>query len=123
MAMQDYARQWVEVDGIRCMQAISISLETESGKLEVYTIDGGFTGVTPGPGKCTITIEYAIPAGGYEVNFQKMVCSVGRHTIQYGTGPLSYVGEGEFMTDKQQQGVKDSASGSVTWVGERSPIS
>lgn len=123
MAMQDYARQWVEVDGIRCMQAISISLETESGKLEVYTIDGGFTGVTPGPGKCTITIEYAIPAGGYEVNFQKMCCSVGRHTIQYGTGPLSYVGEGEFMTDKQQQGVKDSASGSVTWVGERAAIS
>jgi hypothetical protein len=122
MAMQDYARQWVEVDGIRCMQAISISLETDGGKLEVYTIDGGFTGVTPGPGKCTITIEYAIPAGGYEVNFQKLCCSVGRHTIQYGSGPNSYVGEGEFMTDKQQQGVKDSASGSVTWIGEKSPI-
>jgi L-fucose isomerase-like protein len=122
MAMQDYARPWIEVDGIRCMQAISISLKTESGKIEVYTIDGGFTGVTPGPGKCTVSIEYAIPAGGYEVNFQKMCCTTGRHTIQFGVGPLAYVGEGEFMDDDQKMSTKDSASGSVTWVGERSPI-
>ena len=85
-------------------------------------IDGGFTGVTPGPGKCTISIEYAIPAGGYEVNFQKMCCTTGRHTIQFGVGPLAYVGEGEFMDDDQKMSTKDSASGSVTWVGERSPI-
>ena len=123
MAMQDYARPWIEVDGIRCMQATSISFETDGGKIEVFTIDGGFTGVTPGPGKCTINIDYAIPAGGYEVNFQKLCCSVGRHTIQFGVGPLSYVGEGEFMTDKQSMSTKDSASGTVTWVGEKSAIS
>ena len=123
MAMVDCARPWIEVDGARCMQATSISFETESGKIEVYTIDGGFTGVTPGPGKCTVSIDYAIPAGGYEVNFQKHCCSVGRHTIQFGVGPNSYVGEGEFMTDKQQMSTKDSASGSTTWVGERSAIS
>jgi hypothetical protein len=123
MAMQDYARLWIEIDGIRCSQATSISMETDGGKIEVYTIDNGFAGFTPGPGKCTVTFDYAIPAGGYEVNVQEMCCKPGRHTIQIGVGPLSYVGEGEFTTDKLSMSMKDSTSGSATWVGERSAIS
>jgi hypothetical protein len=122
MAQQDFARLWIEVDGVRCMQATSIDMETDGGKLEVYTIDGGFSGVTPGPGVCKINIGYAIPAGGYEVPFQKHCCSTGRHTIQYGVGPLSYVGEGEFLTSKESMSVKDSASGTVSWIGEKAAV-
>lgn len=122
MALQDYARFGFEVDGIRDDQVTSIELETDGGKLEVFTIDRGWSGVTPGPGQCRLNIGYAIPAGGYTVNYQAMCCSTGRHTVQMFVGPLSWVGEGEFMNDKQSMSVKDSASGTVTFAGEKVAI-
>jgi hypothetical protein len=122
MAFQEYAKLPVEVDGRKSDQIQSVTLETESGKLEVYTIETGLAGFTPGPGKCTITLEYAVPAGGFEEPFQQWCCELGAHTLQIGVGPEAYVGEGEFMQDKLSMSAQQSASGSVTWVGEKKKI-
>lgn len=122
MAFTEYARLPVEVDGRKCDQIIRITLRTDGGKIEVYTLETGLAGFTPGPGKCEITLEYAVPAGGFEEPFQAMCCELGSHTLQVGVGPEAYVGEGEFMTDELSMSVQQSASGSVTWVGEKKAI-
>lgn len=123
MALQDYTRLWIEVDGIRDDQATSIDQETESGLIEVYTIDGGWVGMTPGPGMCTFQIGFAIPAGGMTINYQALAATPERRvTIQMGCGANAYVGEGYVTNCKITQSTKDSTSGTVTIKAERAPI-
>lgn len=118
--MEDYAKLVVFVDSRQIEQVTSIQMGTESGQIEVYNLETGLAGFTPGPGKVSITLGYTVPVGGFEEPFQKYCVDGAYHTIQIGCGKDKYVGTGKFMNDNLSQSVSASTEGSVTWTGTKS---
>lgn len=117
--MEDGAKLSVLIDGREQDWVTSISMDTDGGKIPIYTLKQGFTGMSPGPGHVKLTLGYAVPVGGFEENFSDWVCNLGRHTLQIMCGALAYVGEGEFMTDKLSQSAQSALEGTVDWMGQK----
>ena len=123
MSFQDGAMMFVLLDGRECDQITSVSMKTDGGKIPIWTLKGGLTGFSPGPGKVELSIGYAVKVGGFEEPFQVYVATLGVHTMQVGIGPHAYVGQGEFMVDTLGQSAQSSVEGSVDWMGEKKPFS
>lgn len=122
MAQQDYAVVFLFVDGAKAGQITHVSMNTESGKIPIYTLGEGLSGFSPGPGEVNFTINYVIPVGGFEIPFQNYAAESGRHTVQFGLGPIAYTGEGEFMTDAIDGGVQKATEGTCTFKGQKKPM-
>jgi hypothetical protein len=117
--MEDLARLVAFVDNRLIEQVTSIRMATDGGQVEVYTLESGLAGFSPGPGKVEITIGYVVSVGGFEEPFQEFTCNGAYHVLQIGIGPSKYVGTGKFRTDELSQSVGAATEGSVTWTGER----
>lgn len=123
MSFQDGAVMYCLVDGRECDQITSISMKTDGGKIPIWTLKGGLSGFSPGPGKVELTIGYSVKVGGFEEPFQKFVAELGAHTLQVGIGPHEFSAQGEFLTDTLSQGVQSATEGTVDWMGEKKAFS
>lgn len=121
MALQDFARLFVMVDSVLQVFVESIGIQTDSGNIEIYTFDG-LAGFSPGPGKITLSLNYAVPLAGFETNFQKMVVDRQVHSIQVGVGSNALITEGKFNTDNIQGSTSSATQGSVTFTGKLAPF-
>ena len=117
MAQQDGALMSVMADGRELDQITSVSVKTDGGKIPIYTLKGGLSGFSKGPGKLELSMGYAVKVGGFEEPFQKWAATLGSHTLQVDIGPHSLIAEGEFMTDSLGQSVQAAVEGSVDWLG------
>ena len=116
MALQDFGRLFVMVDSRLQVYVESINVQTDAGNIQIFTFDG-LAGFSPGPGKITIALNYAVPAAGFETNFQKAVVDKGIHSIQVGIGPNALITEGKFMTDAISGSTTSATTGSVNFEG------
>jgi hypothetical protein len=118
MALQDYAKLPVWLDGNGLEQVTSLEFVTNSGQQRVDLLNEGLGGFTPGSGDVTVTIGYAVPIGGTEDTFQQK-CAAGAYvSIQVGTGAVAYVGFGKILTNTISQSTGGSTEGSLEWTGE-----
>jgi hypothetical protein len=117
MALQDFGRLFALVDSNLQVYVESISIQTDSGNIEINTFDG-LAGFSPGPGAITISLNYAVPAAGFETNFQAMVVDKQIHAMQIGIGPNALITEGKFNTDTISGSVTTATQGAVTFKGK-----
>lgn len=117
MALQDHAQMRAFVDSNFLVEITSISAVTESGQVEVMTLEG-LVGFSKSGGVKRISIGYAIPSNGPEFNFDAAAVEGGYHTLQITLGALDYVGEGKFMTGTIGQTAGSATEGSIDFVGE-----
>lgn len=119
---KDYARMTIFVDGQHLVEITQLSHELDNGEQEVFTLNEGLAGFSPGSGTCNITVNYVMPASGFEFNFSKAVADAKKHTVQVAAGALDYIGEGKFKTNSISQSTGASTEGSVTFSGEFAPF-
>ena len=121
MALQDFARGVILIDGKRVVLVESFDIEFESGQQPVRCLVEGLSGFTPGAGMTTLNLVLFVPIGGFEQPVQKWAVEGSYHTIQQGLGPSAYVGTGKFTTVKISGSTNQSTQVNATWVGEISP--
>jgi len=115
---KDYARMAVFVDGAYQVEITQMTKRTENGEQQVFTLNEGLGGFTPGSGVCTVSINYVIPASGFEFNFDSACVKRGYHTLQVSAGAHDYIGEGKFLDNEISQSTGATTEGSVNWTGE-----
>ncbi len=120
---QDYARLPVFYNQAYLVQITSVSHTTDAGQQPVNLLNEGLGGFTPGTGKCTMKIDFAIPIGGTEVPYQQDCANGAYVTLQLGVGPVSYIGTGKIQTVDIGQSTGAAAQGTANWEGELKPMS
>lgn len=118
MAVQDYARLPVFINGTYLSQLTSVELSQESGQQRVDLLNEGFGGFTPGSGAVTISIGFAVPIGGQEFNFWNASQGGELADFQIGVGAEAYGGRGKFTSVRISQSVNASVEGTAEWTGE-----
>jgi hypothetical protein len=123
LALQDYARLVLFVDGTYISQLTSLESEHDSGQQPVNLLNEGLAGFTPGAGHVNVTIGYAVPIGGPEFDYTgKLV--VGEYVdLQIGQGSKSFAGRGKITNARHSQSTGGALEGSATWMGELQPYS
>lgn len=118
MALQDYAKLVVLLDGTEIEEVTNIDLKTNGGWMPVKTLKKGLTGFSKSSGEVTLNVQFTVPLGGPEVNFQSK-CIEGEYvTMQVGIGAIDYVGNGKIMNVDISQSTDKEISGSFSWMGE-----
>jgi hypothetical protein len=118
MALNEYARLPLFVNGTYLSQLTSVEASLESGQQRVDLLNEGFGGFTSGSGSTTISIGFAVPIGGSEYSFWNDCVNGALADLQLGMGSESYGGRGKFTDVRISQSVNASVEGSVTWIGE-----
>jgi len=115
----DYARQVVFINGVEATLAESFEMKTESGEQPILILNEGLAGFTPGAGQTTISGTLYVPVGGFQIDVQSF-CANGEYVpIQYGVGPVAYVGTGKFTEVTISGGVNEPVKVQFTWLGEK----
>lgn len=114
---QDYAVGKVYFNGGAMVEVTNIRRRTESGLVEVQTIEDGLSGYTPGGGSVDVEISYVTPIGGQEVDVQGICARRESCTLQVGWGAKSYMATGKIISDETSQGVNANAEGTFNWRG------
>lgn len=122
MALQDYSKLAVFINGNLLSQVTSINHVTNSGNIRIDLLNEGLAGFTPGSGDCTLELGFVVPAGGPEENFQGICQAREFVDVQVSLGSLDYAGRGKFENVNVSQSVNASVEGTVSWTGEFAPF-
>lgn len=118
MALVDYARLPLFLDGTHITQLTSVEGEWDAGQQRVDLLHEGLGGFTPGSGSTTINIGFAVPIGGLEYPYLKRLAAGQYIDLQLGLGSEAYAGRGKVMNARVSQSVNAAVEGSLTWMGE-----
>jgi hypothetical protein len=122
MPLEAQAQLQVYLDGQKLRNLTSVTMNTDGGKIPIYTLDRGLIGFSLGSGQVSLTLEYALPAAGQEYPFQQKSNTDEEVTLQFVGGAEHYTGVGQIMTDEKSQSVNAQTTGTCTWTGERNPV-
>ena len=122
MALEDFARLALFVNGVPQRKLTSVDHKTESGQIVVHLMNEGLGGWTPGSGMCRMSIGYSIPLSGVEFNWQAAAVAGDLIKLQLAQGPDTYVGTGKVIDAGVNQTVNASTEGTVEWEGEFKPF-
>jgi hypothetical protein len=122
MALQDFARLAVAMDGNVLTQISSIKATWNSGQNRVDLLNEGLSGFTPGSGDVSVDIGYLVPIGGMEEDYTGKLVTGTYVTMQLFIGPKDYVGRGKIMTCEVGQSTNATTEGTLNWTGELKPI-
>lgn len=115
--MAGYAKGYVFFNGSALVEVTSMERVTESGLVQVKTLEKDLAGYTVGGGQVTLNISYVTPIGGQEQPIQEIVANRESVTVQQGWGPKAYMATGKILRDTTSQGVDANAEGSFEWEG------
>ena len=118
MALNDYARLPLFLDGTHVTQLTSVEAEWDAGQQRVDLLHEGLGGFTPGSGSVTVTIGFAVPIGGLEYPYLKKLVDGAYIDLQLGVGSEAYAGRGKIMSTRIGQSVNASVEGTATWTGQ-----
>lgn len=118
MALNDYAKLVLFMDGTNITQLTSVEAEWDSGQQPVNLLVEGLGGFTPGSGSVNVTIGYAVPIGGLEYAYLKKLVQGAYIDLQLGVGSEAYAGRGKIMTSRIGQSTGASVEGTATWSGQ-----
>lgn len=117
MATDLYARLDLLIDGVIQVELQNVTVEFDSGLVEVKTIPKGLSGFTETGGSVKIDFTQAIPKGGLEFDFLTAIANVEAHQVEVTIGAKSYQSAGVFMNGKVSQSNSASAEASTQWMG------
>jgi hypothetical protein len=123
MALNDFGRMVVFLDGNEIKVAESFDHETESGQQPVVVLNEGLVGFTPGAGQCNLGGTIYVPIGGFEDNMQAWAVEGSYHTFQTGIGANSVINRGKFTNVKLSQSTNGSAQITYQFVGDKKAFS
>lgn len=66
-----YPQMWVKIDGILIFENQEVTVEFTDTDTDVDTVLGGSAGVSPGPDRCTLSVQNAVKAAGCDINLGK----------------------------------------------------
>ena len=69
MALQDYTKATILVNGVVLIEATSISVDHKLGTQPINTIEKGFAGISPGSSSIEVKIQSAVPRVGTDIDF------------------------------------------------------
>jgi hypothetical protein len=69
MALQDYTKATILVNGVVLIEATSISVDHKLGNQPINTIEKGFAGISPGSSSIEVKIQSAVPRVGTDIDF------------------------------------------------------
>ncbi len=121
MALQDHATVKVFVNNEPMTTLTSASKKTNSGQQPVNILEAGLAGFSPGSGSVEIVLNYTIPIGGPEFDFDSMAARGEYVDIQFWQGRKSYAGRGKIIDSNAEQSVNNPYGGTVNWLGELKP--
>lgn len=119
MALQDYARLVVFLDGKEVKQAESFEHETESGQQPVLILNEGLGGFTPGSGQTNISGTLYVPIGGFEEPVQKYCAEGSYHVFQFGVGAEAVINSGKFTNVKISQSTNQATQVTFSFIGNK----
>lgn len=122
MALQDFARVAVAINGNVLVAVSSVKATWNSGQNRVDLLNEGLSGFTPGSGDVTIDLGFLVPIGGPEEDYTGKCASGEYVTMQVFIGPKDYVGKGKIMTCDIGQSTNAATEGNLQWLGELKPI-
>lgn len=118
MALNEYAKLPLFLDGTHITQLTSVEYEIDGGQQRVDLLHEGLGGFTPGSGSVTVNVGFAVPIGGVEYPYLKRIAAGQYVDLQLGMGSESYAGRGKIMNARVSQSVNSSVEGTMTWMGE-----
>jgi hypothetical protein len=116
-ALQDYALLKSAMNGDAMVQVKGIRHNTEGNHQPVELLESGLAGFTPGSPTVEIQIDYAIPIGGPEENFQAMCVNGDYVDMQIFQGRLQWSGRGKIMSNQVTSQQGQSTEGTFTFRG------
>lgn len=122
MALQDYAQLKAFYNGSPIIQLSSISMQTDAGNQPIELLGEGLGGFTSGNGSVTIEIEFQIPIGGQEFDYQQDCANKAYVDLQIFAGRNTYAGSGKIMTHGISQSSGGATTGNFSWQGELKPF-
>jgi hypothetical protein len=117
MANQVYSRIGALIDGLFQIEVTNVSLDLDNGAQDVDTIVQGFSGVSPGSPKASISGTWTVPAGGLEFNYIDAARNLTTHEIQIIIGSKAFITKGVFKTATVSQSVNAASESSATFTG------
>jgi hypothetical protein len=122
MAGKDYVTLTVFFDQSYLEEITSAELATENGEQEVDLLKEGFGGFSPGSGRCTINLGFAVPKEGLEYPYQQKCADREWVAAQIGIGPEAFAGLGKITTCNISQSTNAATEGTCTWIGPLNPL-
>jgi len=119
---QDFAQIGLMYGGNELKMLTSVKMTTDSGQQPVDLLNEGLSGFTPGSGRVTVDIGYAVPIGGPEAPYQQDCAAGSFVTLQVFEGALSYIGKGKIINNEVGQSTNNPMEGSCQWMGPLAPI-
>jgi len=88
MALVQYARAAINVDGIPLFEEASVTISRTTNSQAVSTVHWGYNGETPGAPMCELSVDNAVPSSYIEFDPGKYMLSLGAGSDQApgGTG-------------------------------------
>lgn len=117
MATDLYVRLNTLIDGVIQVELQDVTVEFDSGLVEVKTIQKGLSGFTETGGSVKIDFKSAIPKNGLEFDFLTAIANVEPHQMEVTIGAKSYQSAGVFMNGKVSQSIGASAEATTQWMG------
>lgn len=119
------ARMFLFVNGAKIGHLENLSLQSDSGKIDLNDLDDGFAGWSVGVGKVTVTGTCNIPKAGLKTDFDFVSASsqyAGDYEVEVVVGAESYLGRGVFKNAGAQMSTSDGAKQDFTFEGQSNEI-
>ena len=121
MALVEYARLPLFLDGTHITQLTSVEAEWDSGQQRVDLLHEGLGGFTPGSGSVNVNVGFAVPIGGVEYPYIKRLHAGQYVDVQLGIGADVLAARGKIMSARVSQSVNASVEGSCSIMCEFNP--
>jgi hypothetical protein len=106
-----YSLLFETVDGALLAEEQSITIDRTTNSQAVSTVAKGYAGESPGAAMTEVTVESALPAGGFEFDaFKKMAALIPTNLYTIGPGGKQLKAQVFIISDTVRHGVNQPAS-------------
>lgn len=113
MAFDTYSQGQVFIDGILMAECPEFETNYNTNNQPVMTQAKGYSGITPGAGQVTLTIQEAIPRAGFEIDFYKRAKERTPIKVTTWRGSKKLQFEGTIDSIAEKHGVNQNASATI----------
>lgn len=116
MALQDYTKADIFLNGVLIAEATGITVNHRPGKNPVNTMNKGFAGFSPGSASMEVQIESAVPRVGTDMDFVALAYGNTTVDIVFFGRSKKMKSKGQVTDASERYGTDQPASFSLTLV-------
>lgn len=118
MALQVYEKAAVLIEGQLLSESTTVSVDSDPKLNEIYTMQKGFAGVSPGAEVTTIEVENTVPRIGFEYDYLASLQGVKVVEVTIFAHAKKTTCKGFLTKVSQKYGVNQAATVSFSFIGE-----